>query len=105
MQAPKSNSSCNCATKSRSRSWTRLLTSCSRVEPPLEALQFALKFKDKFLEVLDLEATLLNLDFEVDVLFEGGIDLVWGELGEMFFLSESMCCYYEMLELSFVEIV
>jgi hypothetical protein len=39
----------------------------------LEALQFA-----KLLEFLDLETTLLNLDFEVDVLFEGGIDLVWG---------------------------
>jgi len=51
----------------------------------LEALQFALKFKNKFLEFLDLEATLLNLDFEVDVLFEGGIDLVWGELGKTFF--------------------
>jgi len=70
----------------------------------LEALQFALKFKDKFLEFLNLEATLLNLDFEVDVLFEGGIDLVWGELGETF-LSESMYCYYEMLELSFVKIM
>ena len=71
----------------------------------LEALQFALKFKDKFLEFLDLEATLLSLDFEVNVLFEGGIDLVWGELGERFFFSESMYCYYEMLELSFVKIM
>jgi len=42
----------------------------------LEALQFAFKLKSKFLEFLDLEATLLNLDFEVDVLFEGGIELV-----------------------------
>ena len=44
-----------------------------------------LKFKDEFLEFLDLEAKLLNLDFEVDVLFEGSIDLVWGELSKTFF--------------------
>ena len=51
----------------------------------LEALQFVLKFDDEFLEFLDLEATLLNLDFEVDVLFEGGIDLIYGELSKTFF--------------------
>jgi len=55
----------------------------------LEALQFALKLQHEFLQFLDLEATLLHLDFEVDVLFEGGIDLVWGELGKTF--SEEMC--------------
>ena len=43
-----------------------------------------LKFKDESLEFLDLEAKLLNLHFEVDVLFEGGIDLVWGELSTFF---------------------
>jgi len=51
----------------------------------LEALQFVLKFKDESLEFLDLEAKLLNLNFEVDVLFEGGIDLVCGELSKTFF--------------------
>jgi hypothetical protein len=27
----------------------------------------------------------LDLDFEVDVLFEGCIDLVWSEFGKLFF--------------------
>jgi len=35
--------------------------------------------------VLNFEATLLNLNFEVDVLFERGTDMVWGELGKTFF--------------------
>ena len=28
---------------------------------------------------------MLDLDFEVDVLFEGSIDLVWSEFGKLFF--------------------
>jgi hypothetical protein len=45
--------------------------------PTLETLQLAFELEDKLLEFLDLEATLLNLDLEVNLLFEGGIDLVW----------------------------
>jgi len=60
---------------------------------------------DEFIEFLYLEATLLNLNLEADVVFEGGIDLVRGELRKTFFekvyaeldvevflLRESMCC-------------
>jgi len=71
----------------------------------LEALQFALKLQHEFLQFLYLEATLLNLNLEIDIVFEGGIDLVRGELRMTFFekvyaeldvkvflLRESMCC-------------
>ncbi len=51
---------------------------------PLLPLKFALEFQDKHLVLLHLEATLLNLDLEVDVLFQGGIDLIGGELRETF---------------------
>jgi len=64
-----------------------------------------LEVKDEFIEFLYLEATLLNLNLEVDIVFEGGIDLVRGELRKTFFekvyaeldvevslLRESMCC-------------
>jgi hypothetical protein len=43
----------------------------------LETLQLAFELEDKLLEFLDLEATLLNLDLDVNILFKSRIDLVW----------------------------
>jgi hypothetical protein len=66
-----------------------LLEACVQImlacRATLEALQFALELEDKLLEFLYLEAALLDLDLEVDVLFEGSIDLVWSELCKTFF--------------------
>jgi hypothetical protein len=44
--------------------------------PTLETPQLAFELEDKFLECLDLEATLLNLGLEVNILFKGSINLV-----------------------------
>jgi hypothetical protein len=45
--------------------------------PTLETLQLAFELEDEFLEFLDLEVTLLNLDLEVNILLQSGINLVW----------------------------
>jgi hypothetical protein len=45
--------------------------------PTLETLQLAFELEDKFLQFLDLKATLLNLDLQVNILFKSRIDLVW----------------------------
>ena len=45
-------------------------------------LELALELEHELLQLLDLHAALLNLDLEVDVLLERGVDLVGGELRE-----------------------
>jgi hypothetical protein len=56
--------------------------------PTLETLRLAFELEDKFLEFLDLEATLLNLDLEVNIMFKSRIDLVWSSLGKLAFFEE-----------------
>ena len=45
-------------------------------------LEFTLELEHELLQLLDLHAALLDLDLEVDILLERGVDLVGGELRE-----------------------
>jgi hypothetical protein len=68
----------------------------------LETVELALELEDEFLELLELHAALLDLDLEADVLLEGGIDLVWGELCEA--LLEKVDAQLDV-EVFFLEVV
>ena len=56
---------------------TRLRAACA-----LRVFEFALELEHELLQLLDLHAALLDLDLEVDILLERGVDLVGGELRE-----------------------
>ena len=61
-----------------------LQLACARLRPArsLQVVEFALELQHELLELLELHAPLLDLDLQVDVLLERGIDLVWGELSK-----------------------
>ncbi|KIM79985.1 hypothetical protein PILCRDRAFT_822831 [Piloderma croceum F 1598] len=48
---------------------------------PLQSLQLPLKLYNQFLKLLQLYPALLDFYLEVEVLFQGSVYLVWGELG------------------------
>lgn len=64
--------------------------------------EFFFKLRDEFFELFDFHIALLDLDFEVDVLFECGINLIRRELGETFF--EEVDTEFD-IEVFFLEVV
>ena len=67
--------------------------------------KFAFKFKDELFVLLHLEAPLLHLDLQIDILLQSGIDLVRCELGESFLEEVDLELDVEVLFLEGVDML
>ena len=69
------------------------------------ALKLILQLENELPNLLELHAALLNLNLEVDVLFECSFHLVWSELSKTFLQEMDLELYIKILLLEVVDVL